>query len=137
MSDIRTYSELIKLPTIEDRFKYLKLSGEIGKRTFGGYRWLNQDFYTSREWRSLRDYIFVRDNGCDLASEGYTIHGSFVIHHMNPILDSDIRDQTKFLLDPEFLITTVDRTHKAIHYGDIELLPEVYKDRRPGDTRLW
>lgn len=134
---IRTYSELIKLPTWDERFKYLKLDGQIGNETFGENRFLNQDFYHSAEWRRLRDYIILRDNGCDLAVEGMQIYGKIYIHHMNPITDSDIIHQSNFLIDPDHLICVSMNTHNLIHYGDISCVENDWIPRSEGDTCLW
>ena len=134
---IRTYSELITLPTFEDRFQYLKLNGQVGESTFGFDRYLNQLFYKSDEWIRLRDQIIIRDNGCDLGVEGREIHGRILIHHMNPIRKEDILNRSRYLLDPEFLICTVKRTHDAIHYGDENLLLTIPKERRKNDTCPW
>lgn len=134
---IRTYSELRRLKTIEDRFKYLALHGRVGDITFGFDRYLNQDFYRSTEWRNIRYHIIVRDNGCDLGVEDYDIHDSIYIHHMNPMNVKDIVDGDPRILDPEFLISVTHRTHNAIHYGDASLLPRQLVERRPGDTKLW
>lgn len=136
---IRTYNELMRFSTFEERFNYLKIGGRIGIETFGGSRFLNQDFYRSREWRNLRNYIFSRDNGCDLACDGYDIFDWKVvrIHHMNPIEIEDIEESTDFLTDPNFLITTVEKTHKAIHYSNDIFIPNIVVERRPNDTCLW
>lgn len=134
---IRTYSELRRLDTFEERFRYLALRGSVGRSTFGFDRYINQGFYTSREWRRVRDEIIVRDNGCDLGVDGYEIHDRLLIHHMNPIEASHIVRGDEDLLDPRFLITTSHRTHNAIHYGDESQLPRPLVERRPGDTRLW
>ena len=134
---IRTYSELITLPTFEERFQYLKLNGQVGESTFGFDRYLNQLFYKSDEWIRLRDQIIIRDNGCDLGVEGREIHGRILIHHMNPIRKEDILNRSRYLLDPEFLICTVKRTHDAIHYGDENLLLTIPKERRKNDTCPW
>lgn len=134
---IRTYSELIKLSTFEERFQYLKLNGQVGESTFGFDRYLNQLFYKSDEWLRLRDQIIIRDNGCDLGIEGREIHGRILIHHMNPIRKEDILNRSRYLLDPEFLICTVKRTHDAIHYGDENLLLTIPKERRKNDTCPW
>lgn len=134
---IRTYSELITLPTFNDRFQYLKLNGQVGESTFGFDRYLNQLFYKSDEWLRLRDQIIIRDNGCDLGIEGMEIHGRILIHHMNPIRKEDILNRSRYLLDPEFLICTVKRTHDAIHYGDENLLLTIPKERRKNDTCPW
>lgn len=134
---IRTYSELAALQTYEDRFRYLKLGGSVGSDTFGFDRYLNQQFYRSREWKHIRDLVITRDNGCDLGIEGYEIHGKIYIHHMNPIAQKDILDQTEFLLNPEFLICTTHRTHNAIHYGDESLLTLAPVERSKNDTCPW
>lgn len=134
---IRTYSELITLPTFNDRFQYLKLNGQVGESTFGFDRYLNQLFYKSDEWLRLRDQIIIRDNGCDLGIEGREIHGRILIHHMNQIRKEDILNRSRYLLDPEFLICTVKRTHDAIHYGDENLLLTIPKERRKNDTCPW
>lgn len=134
---IRTYSELIKLKTFKDRFEYLKLDGIVGEETFGFDRYMNQIFYKSREWTSVRRAVIIRDNGCDLGVEGYEIHGKILIHHMNPINLSDIVYKTDELLNPDYLITTVLSTHNAIHYGDASLLPVLPIERRANDTCPW
>lgn len=134
---IRTYSELIRLSTLEQRFKYLALRGGVGDSTFGFDRYINQQFYRSRQWRDVREFVIVRDNGCDLGVEGYQIHDRLVIHHMNPMQVEDIADGDPSILDPEFLITTTHQTHNAIHYGDERLLPRPFVSRKRGDTTLW
>ena len=137
MKNIKTYSELITIPTFEERFEYLKLDGQVGVETFGFDRYLNQAFYKSDEWLSIRDYVITRDNGCDLGMEGYEIYGRILIHHINPITKDDIIQRSRNLLDPENLITTVKRTHDAIHYGDSNLLMRVPIERRKNDTCPW
>lgn len=137
MTKIRTYSELIKLQTFEERYRYLKLGGKVGEETFGFDRYLNQAFYRSKEWKSIRDKIIVRDNGCDLGIEGREIFGRIIIHHMNPVTVQDIIDQTDYLLNPEYLITTVKNTHDAIHYGSESLLITIPKERTKNDTCPW
>lgn len=134
---IRTFSELIRISTFEERFEYLSLRGSVGRSTFGYDRYINQRFYTSREWKLVRDEVIVRDRGCDLAMDGYEIHDRVYIHHMNPMDAQAIIDEDRAILDPEFLICTSHRTHNAIHYGDKHLLREPLVERRPGDTRLW
>ena len=134
---IKTYSELSKLITFEERYNYLRLNGLVGKETFGFDRYLNQVFYKSSKWRSIRDFVIVRDNGCDLGIEGREIHGRIIIHHMNPITIQDITQQTEFLLDPEFLISTAHETHNAIHYGDMNLLIREPVERQRNDTCPW
>lgn len=137
---IRTYTELIQIPTFLERYRYLKLGGKVGEETFGWERYLNQKFYRSEEWRRFRRQIILRDHGCDLAdldhefAEGEKV----IIHHMNPIDTKDIVYQTEYLMNPEYVISVRDRTHKAIHYGDDSLIME-YEPiiRRPGDTCPW
>lgn len=137
MTRIRTYSELSRLETFEERFQYLSLEGSVGAHTFGFDRWINQEFYTSREWKDVREDVIVRDQACDLGVVGYEIEARLVIHHMNPVLPNDIEDGEEWILDPEFLITTTHRTHNAIHYGDEGLLRKPFVERTPGDTKLW
>lgn len=137
MSQIRTYSELVHIPTFEERFEYLKLMGQVGNETFGFDRYLNQQFYRSKEWKDLRHHIFVRDNGCDLGIEGRDIYGRFLIHHMNPISIEDISNSTDYLLNPDFLITVTSNTHNAIHYGDKSLLTTEPIVRSKNDTCPW
>jgi hypothetical protein len=137
MSRIRTYSALSRLDTFEERYEYLKLGGVVGESTFGFDRWVNQEFYRSREWKNVRDHVIVRDNGCDLGILGYEIHWNLLIHHMNPVSRKDIEHGKEWILDPNFLITTSRRTHNAIHYGDESLLPRGPITRRLGDTTLW
>lgn len=134
---IKKYSELILLPTFEERYKYLQLNGVIGDETFGFDRYINQMFYRSQEWKQVRDYVIVRDNGCDLGIEGHEIRGKILIHHMNPIGIKDIQQVNKFLLDPEYLITTMLSTHNAIHYGDESLLVKDPIERSKNDTCPW
>ena len=134
---LRTYSELCQLSTFNERYEYLKLSGRVGQSTFGFDRYLNQIFYKSPEWRSVRNEIIVRDNGCDLGIEGRDIYGRIYIHHMNPFLVKDIIDRTDILLNPEYLIATTFNTHQAIHYSDAGLLIPDPIERRPNDTCPW
>lgn len=133
----RTYSELIVLPTFEERYRYLQLKGSVGEETFGFDRYINQKFYNSQEWKSIRDYIIVRDQGCDLGIEGYEIHGRIYIHHMNPVLLKDVMYRTEYLTNPEYLITTTHSTHNAIHYGDENLLIKTPIERSKNDTCPW
>lgn len=135
--NIRTYSELITLPTFKERYEYLRLNGRVGEETFGYDRYMNQTFYKSREWLNIRDEVIIRDNGCDLGVEGYEIHGRILIHHMNPITIDDILQRSDFLLNPEYLISTIKRTHDAIHYGDENLLIDVPIERTKNDTCPW
>lgn len=139
MMNVKTYSELITFPTFEERYKYLRLGGKVGEDTFGFDRYLNQSFYKSDEWLSVRNKVITRDLGCDLGCvdreipEGVTIF----IHHMNPITKNDILDRTELLLNPEYLITTIKRTHDAIHYGDDNLIFTGLIERSKNDTCLW
>ena len=135
--NIRTYSELSQLATFEERYRYLRLGGRVGKETFGFDRWINQMFYKDPEWLKVRDIIIMRDNGCDLGIEGREIYSRIIVHHMNPITKADILDRSKFLLDPEYLICTVKNTHDAIHYGDESLLITLPMERSPNDTCPW
>lgn len=135
---MRTYSELIQIPTFIERYRYLKLGGRIGEDTFGFDRWLNQYFYGTKEWREIRQKVFIRDDGCDLAHPDFPATGRLIVHHMNPITEKDIVQRSDILLDPEYLITTVLNTHNAIHYGDESLLgiSEIVL-REPNDTCTW
>ena len=134
---IRTYSELITLPTFEERFEYLKIGGRVGRETFGYDRYLNQAFYKTPEWLATRDRIIVRDHGCDLGIEGREIYGRILIHHLNPITMEDIINRSSWLFDPENLITTVKNTHDAIHYSDESLLIKDPVERRQNDMCPW
>ena len=134
---ISTYSELITLHTFEERFKYLQLNGQVGESTFGFDRYMNQVFYRSQKWKSIRDFVIIRDCGCDLGVEGYDIHGKIIIHHMNPLSMRDIETESDFLLNPDFLICTTHNTHNAIHYGDENLLVTAPIERTKNDTCPW
>lgn len=136
---IRSYSELMRLATFEERLAYLQLSGRVGEETFGFDRSINQMFYSrSKEWKSIRNHVIVRDKGCDLGIEGREISGQrVIIHHMNPLKLEDIRDGSEFLLDPEYLITTTHSTHNAIHYGDKNLIIRAPVERSRNDTCPW
>jgi hypothetical protein len=137
-TSIRTYSELITLPTYIARFNYLKLGGRVGKDTFGFDRYLNQQLYHNDPmWKSSRDTVIIRDNGCDLGMEGYEIHGKIIVHHMNPITIDDVIKKRDWIYDPEFLICTMHNTHNAIHYGDERLLNLGPVTRTPNDTCPW
>ena len=136
-TNIRTYSELITLPTFKERYEYLRLGGRVGEDTFGFDRYLNQAFYKSEEWRSIRDHVITRDNGCDLGMEGHEIFGRILIHHMNPIRKEDIINRSDILLNSEYLICTIKNTHDAIHYGDESLLVIAPVERRKNDTCSW
>lgn len=135
---IKTYSELITIPTFEERYEYLRIPGTVGEDTFGFDRYLNQVFYKSKEWFRIRNIVIARDLGCDLSVDGLEIHGTIIVHHMNPITIDDLKNRTKFLLDPEFLVCASDNTHKAIHYSDKGLLlKNSLIERRPNDTCPW
>ena len=134
---IKSYDALILLDTIEDRYNYLKIGGCVGRETFGFDRYLNQGFYQSMEWKSVRNEVISRDNGCDLGLEGYEINGRILIHHMNPILPDQIKFFDSDILNPDFLISCSHKTHNAIHYGDKNLLPRRIVERRPNDTIPW
>lgn len=135
---IRTYSELSQIRTFAERFDYLRLNGEVGKDTFGFDRIFNQRFYRSKEWSRVRDHVILRDLGCDLGVPGHDIFGQrIIIHHMNPISLEDIERKSSFLLDPEYLITTIHSTHNAIHYGDENLLTRSPVERTKNDTCPW
>lgn len=136
--NIKTYSELITFPTFEERYRYLKLDGVVGEDTFGFDRYLNQEFYQrDREWKRIRDFVIIRDQGCDLGVEGREIRGKILVHHMNPITKDDILKRSEFLLNPEYLICTLKSTHDAIHYSDENLLMKGPVERKPNDTCPW
>lgn len=138
-TNIRTYSELITLPTFEERYQYLRLGGKIGEATFGFDRYLYEQFLRSDEWKSIRDYVIIRDNGCDLAIPDREIRGKtrIIIHHMNPVTKEDVLRRTDFLLNPEYMICTLKNTHDAIHYGDESLLYKAPIERSRNDTCPW
>lgn len=133
----RSFSELSKLKTFEERYQYLRLDGVIGEDTFGFDRYLNQIFYRSKRWKRVRDKVIVRDNGCDLGIEGHEIYGKVLIHHMNPITIRDIENESDFLLNPEYLICVTHNTHNAIHYGDEGLLMKGPIERTKNDMCPW
>jgi hypothetical protein len=133
----RTYTELARLPTFEERFAYLELGGQVGRETFGHDRHINQTFYRSQEWQTIRDFVISRDMGCDLGIFGRELYVPPLIHHINAMSVDDILHREEWILDPEYLITTCHATHNAIHYGDSSLLPQVVLERKPGDTTLW
>lgn len=137
MKTNKSYKELRKLLSFEDRFDYLSLRGIPGESTFGFDRYINQQFYRSSEWKRIRDFVIERDNGCDLGIDGYEIHDRIIIHHMNPMSPEDIKDTNIDILSQNFLITTTHRTHNAIHYGDKSLLRKKIIPRSMGDTKLW
>src|SRR6516162_3949723 len=129
MTEIKSYSELIQRSTFEDRLKYLMLHGRVGSATFGFDRHINQKFYTSYEWKLARDIVISRDNGCDLGVPGYEIHGNLLIHHINPMGVDDIIHGEDWIFDPEFLITTTQNTHNAIHFSDMSLITRPFVER--------
>lgn len=131
------YSELIILPTLEERFRYLRRCQKVGDRTFGGDRYLNQAFYKSTEWRNIRHRIIVRDNGCDLGVDGFPVGDRGYIHHINPITLDQLSNRDDCLFDPENLILCSFKTHNAIHYGGEDSLPKIPIERRPNDTCPW
>lgn len=133
----RSYSGLRCFRTLEERFEYLCLHGQVGERTFGFDRWMNQMFYNSPQWQQVRNHVIVRDRGCDLGVLGHDIHMGLLVHHMNPMSPRDIERGEEWILDPEYLITTSLRTHNAIHYGNRNLLPPPVVARYSGDTNLW
>lgn len=138
MNNLKTYSELITFKTFDERFNYLKLNNIVGEESFGFDRWLNQTFYRSKEWRQMRDYIITRDHGCDLGIQDREIIDEMIlIHHMNPITKDDIINKTEFLLNPEYLITTIDNTHRAIHFGNDEMLVKPPIERFKNDQCPW
>lgn len=132
----KSYSELLRYGSFQDRFDYLKLGGTLGRSTFGFDRYINQDFYKSRDWKAARDIVITRDNGCDLGIEGYEIFSDLLVHHMNPMTSDDIQHGEDWIVDPEFLITTTKVTHNDIHYGN-ELTRKPLVKRSAGDTALW
>ena len=134
---IRTYSELKSYKTFLDRYNYLKLIGQVGTETFGMDRYINQMLYRSRKWQETRNKVIIRDDGCDLGIPGYDLYDRIIIHHMNPLTIEDIEEEKPEIFDPEFLISTSFRTHNAIHYGDVNLLPKEPIERRPHDTCPW
>ena len=135
--NIKTYSELMKLQTFEERYEYLKIGGKVGEATFGFDRYINQMLYKTSEWVSARNTVIIRDNGCDLGVEGYDIVGKVMVHHMNPITVDDIINRLDYVLDPEYLISSSMMTHNAIHYGNKDLLPQVPIERSKNDTCPW
>ena len=133
----RSYSELVKLQTFSERYNYLRLVGQVGSTTFGFDRYLNQSFYTSRDWRQVRHAVIARDAGCDLGLEGYEIFDRVYVHHMNPLTTKQVLAADENMFDPEYLISCTLNTHNAIHYGDPNSLVRLPPERRPGDTTLW
>lgn len=137
MMKIRSYGELSRLQTFEERFEYLKLGGSVGQETFAHERYLNQNFYRSKEWKTVRNHVIARDLGYDLGVEGYPVHDRLIIHHMNPMVPRDIYRYESWILDPEFLIVTTHTTHNEIHYGASHTPSRAFVERKPGDTKLW
>lgn len=133
----RNYTELSQIEDFTERFRYLRVTSNVGVETFGFERWLNQAFYTSTQWKQVRQKVIARDLGCDLGIKGHEIHYRVIIHHMNPMSVQDVTHSDPTILDPEYLITTSHRTHNAIHFGDENLLVQPLVRRRPGDTKLW
>lgn len=133
----RSYSELRRLETFEERYEYLQLKGSVGTSTFGFERHLNQNFYRSTQWRQVRNVVIARDLGMDLGVDGFEIYDKIIIHHMNPMTPTDVEYGNEDILNPNYLITTTHKTHNAIHYGDASLLAQPLVERRPGDTKLW
>lgn len=137
MGKLRTFSELSRLHTFEERFDYLSLRSNVGDSTFGFERYLNQAFYRSAEWKHIRHVVIARDEGMDLGVDGHEIHDRIIIHHMNPMTIEQVEHGDLDILNPEYLITTTHNTHNAIHFGDVSLLPKPFVERRPGDTKSW
>lgn len=133
----RCYSELIQLPTFKERYEYLKLAGIVGQDTFGFDRYLNQKFYHSPEWKAVRQKVIIRDEGRDLAMEGYELHGNIFIHHMNPMVPKDLIEVPEWILNPEYLVCVSKKTHDAIHFGDASILPQLPNERTPNDMCPW
>ena len=134
---MRCYSELILLPSLEERFEYLRLNGEVGEELFGYARYLNQEFYHGGDWRDVRNQVIIRDGGHDLGVPGWKIVGNIYVHHMNPVTKEQLLDNDPILLDPEYLISCSYNTHQAITWGNRELLPKPLIVRRPNDTVPW
>ena len=133
----RCYTDLIQLPTFKERYEYLRLNGSVGFDTFGFDRYLNQKFYRSPEWRQIRRDVIIRDEGRDLAMEGYELYGNIFVHHMNPICSDDLINVSESILNPEYLICVSKRTHDAIHFGDTRTLPQLPTERTPNDMCPW
>ena len=135
--NVRTYSEMHRFDTHEERFEYLMLRSSVGQSTFGFDRWINQQFYRSAQWKHIRNNVIARDVGLDLAVEGYEIYDKIIIHHMNPMQPEDLDAGDPDILDPEYLISCTHNTHNAIHFGDKRLLTKPFVERQAGDTNLW
>ena len=135
---VKCYSELIKLPSLRERFEYLKTNSKIGEETFGGQRYLNQYLYTKNsKWKEIRRKIIIRDNGRDLGLDDYIINGRIIVHHINPLTKEQLLKFDPCIFDPENLISCSHNTHNAIHYGDYSLLPQELIERKPNDTCPW
>lgn len=135
---LKRYSDLITIPDFYKRYEYLKLSGSVGESTFGFDRYINQEFYRSREWKRVRRDVILRDNGCDMGVEGYPIRDKIIVHHINPIREEDLfAHDLELVMNPEFLISVSHRTHQAIHFGSANLLPQLPITRTKYDTKLW
>jgi len=137
MNKLKSYCEMLQFPTLAERFEYLKLNGHIGDNTFGFNRYINQAFYKSRKWRSVRSEVIIRDGACNLAQSDYPIFGRVHIHHINPVSIEMFEDDDPLLFDLDNLVCVDELMHRAIHYGDVSLLPNDYIPRSPGDTTLW
>lgn len=133
----RSYQELSRLKTFDERFEYLKIGGVVGESTFGFERFMNQMLYNSSKWKRIRNQVIIRDNGCDLGLDGYDIQDKIIVHHMNPMTVDDLKEFSEDVFNPEYLICVSPMTHNAIHYGDRNLLPKPFVERRPGDTCPW
>ena len=135
---MRTYDELIRFPTFEERVKYCQTGNFVGHDTLGYDRYLSQIFYSSKEWKDIRRFVIARDDGCDLACLDRPVDTRVVIHHLNPLSAEDFKKRTKYLLDPKYLITTCHETHEAIHYSSASILvPSILVERKPNDTIPW
>ena len=133
----RSYKELSRLKTFDERFEYLKIGGVVGESTFGFERFMNQMLYNSSKWKRIRNQVIIRDKGCDLGLDGYDIQDKIIVHHMNPMTVDDLKEFSEDVFNPEYLICVSPMTHNAIHYGDRNLLPKPFVERRPGDTCPW
>ena len=134
---LRSYSELSRLRTFDERFRYLLLAGSVGVETFGFDRYVNQRFYRSEEWKHVRNIVIARDNGYDLGIEGRDINGRVYVHHMNPMNLEQINDHMDLILDPEYLVCVTFATHNAIHYGDESYITLAPVERQPNDMCPW
>lgn len=136
-NNVRSFDEMMKFDTFEERYDYLQLRASVGASTFGFDRWMNQNFYRSTQWKQVRQRVIARDEGCDLAVPGLEIYDKIVIHHMNPMNADAINNEDPDILNPRYLISCTLTTHNAIHFGDKSKLPQPLVERRPGDTTLW